>query len=764
MIFLRIAAKRCKFDASAVGLMALVLLLCATARAAVSLRAGASSLNFPRGKSKQFGVRLQLDANAATFERAQPLQLELTGADEKSVWLQAAYSQIQRRGADVVASGLISSAAGTRFVFTDVYRAQGGGFSVARDVKIENPQPADHAFDTRYELLSSAPLAMENCDYFVPGVWYRHNETVPAKAIASKLGDRDYFVREDRLPLPLAMLRERASGATLMLLHLGGNPVSFVGENGLARLADARMQFGSVGVMRRGPDQNSVLGAAFWFPGTEGERTTIGGSSTEGGRYARRSHPVEVGVAHRYQLLLRGSRTPDYAAAVQSSWRAAWNATAPPLIYADLNKVYRDGFALLDAVCRPYNGTVGLPFLLSMPAATVPSPGALSGQMGFVGQQIPASALLLRYGLEKGDAAAVARAETLIDWWADNSATDAGVLRTWYDIQGDGSRTWRPYKMYLRVACDGMSGTLQAWDIAKRNGRDHPNWLRFARDFGDWLVTNQNADGSYFREYDFDGKPLQRTTDTSDHPIRFLVELFRATGDSRYRDAALKAGEFCLRSVDANYAYVGGTPDNPNVTDKEGGVMALDAFLALYDAGGERKWLDAALRAATFCETWTFGWNIPMAPGDPKNTFPANRTTLGLSLIATGHSGADNFMAREVFDFYRLSLFTGDAHYRQFARFLLFDTKQLLDWDGTLGYKYPALQLEAMSLALGRGHSVGTWLPWLTVASIEPLTRLRDVFGDINIDVIERRPLSRRQQENASFGKTRGFALRKPKS
>lgn len=717
-----------------------------------TLRAGDAALTFPAAPGG-FGVRLEI--SGTSFAQSAPLQLEVVDAGGQIVWLTGSYASVTVNARGCTATGAVSSAGGTRFEFTDVYRveAREGAFSLAREVRVQSPVAADRGFATRWTLPSSRPLAMEECDFFVPGVWYRHNEHVPPGALASRLNDRDYFFREDRLPLPLAMLRDRGTGATLGLLHLDADPVSFAGEDGRERLVDARLQFGSPGFV----NHEKSLGAAFWFPGTEGERTYVGGAAATNGRWAFRSHPVQSGVAHRYRLLLRLGRTPDYPTAVRQTWRAAWALYRPPVRKADLEKVYRDSMELLADVCRAYHGVVGLPFLLSMPDATIPENGALSGQMGFVGQQIPACALLLRYGLETGRRDVVDRAASIIDFWAENARAPSGALRTWYDIRPDGKRVWRDYKMFLRVTSDGVGGALQAWNVSRKHGQPRPQWLQFAQAYGDWLVAHQNADGGYFRAYDFDSSPLQRTTDTTDHPIRFLVDLYRATGRESYKSAALKAGEFCWRSVHQAYAYVGGTPDNPNVLDKEGGVMALEAFAALYDLTGERRWLDAATQAAEYVETWTYCWNIPMPTGDPKSDFPPGRTTHGLSLIATGHSGADNYLAGAPFAFYRLYLWTGDPHFRDYARFLLFDTKQLLDWDGRLGYAKPGLQLEAMSLAVRRGHSVKTWLPWLTVATLEPLVRLHDVFGSKNLDVIEKLPLRQRREANVRFGRTRGF-------
>ena len=114
-------------------------------------------------------------------------------------------------------------------------------------------------------------------------------------------------------------------------------------------------------------------------------------------------------------------------------------------------------------------------------------------------------------------------------------------------------------------------------------------------------------------------------------------------------------------------------------------------------------------------------------------------------------------MAAAPFFFYRLSLLTGDAHYEDMARLLLHDTKQLLDWDGTLGYALPGLQTEALSLTPLRGHGTTHWLPWLTVAQLTPLVRLRDVFGSFDIEEIERLPKAERMRRQTAFSKSRGF-------
>lgn len=720
------------------------------------LRSGQSLLTLTATTPGRIGLRLQLAAKSgppSAFVQDTPLMVEVVDDRGQAQWLAGGYTQVTAARATLSCVGRLQSPNGTQFRVTDTYRSlpTTGAFTLMRRVDILQAGAADRGFSSRFSLAPARPSIITDCDFFAPGIWYKDNRHVPPKALASHLKDRCFLFREDRLPLPLIMQRDKRDGATLTLAHLDGHPTTFAGEDGLARVIDARMQFGSVGIVNvAGPSPT------FQFPGTEGERTYIYGGSLQGNRWAYRSHPVQVGFSHSYHLLLQIGRTPDFPAAVRRAWRTVYDQQPPPIVIANLAKVYRDGIALLGTYSRTYEGVPSVPFAATVPDGTVVD---TSSQMGFVGQALPAAWLLLQDGLANHDADAVARATALVDLWARKSPTPSGLPRTWYDIQPGGRLVWRNYHTFLRVASDGVDGALQAWATMRRHGQDRPEWLAFCRRYGDWLVQAQAADGSWAREYDFEGRAVNSATDTTDQAISFLVDLYKATDDARYKQAALRAGDFCRRSVHEAYAYVGGTPDNPNVLDKEGGMMALAAFLALHDIGGDRHWLEAASQAAWYSETWVYGWNIPMPSDDPKIVFPKRRTTVGLSLIATGHSGADTYMAAAPFLFYRLFLLTGETHFRDVARMLLHDTKQMLDWDGSLGYKYPGLQTEALSLPPLRGHGVTHWLPWLTVAQLEPLVRLRDVFGSWDIDEIERRPPPERRERDAQFSARRGFPV-----
>jgi len=733
------------------SLLLLFLMLSATAPARIAnlLKAQNSNLRFVPVANRDFV--LQLSTGTTLFEQKTPLALEIVDDQGTARWIFGTYQKVAAHNGAVDATGEVLSPHGTHFLFFDRFARAGDGFQLQRRVEVALPSPHDVGFATRFGFAWAQPETTRDGDVLMPGAWYLQNQNVPPRAFAANIDFQVLMYREDRLGLPLVAFRDRKSGMSLIVERAGGQPTTFAGEEGNKRFIDERFQVGALGFLNTG-----CLEVTFAFPGSEDERPLLNSHAPSSQRWLPRSHPVRRGVRHAYTVHFEAGKTASFAAMVETTTKAAIARAMPPLVQANLGRVYRASMDLLNAVIQPYNGTVSVPFQVGVPGGEIKD---TSMQMGFVGMALPCASLLLRDGLETRNARAVERATRVVDFWVQQSPEPSGVPKTWADFPTAGQVTWRHFPTHLRIASDGMRGVLQAWEVARRHGLDKPQWLQFARNFGNFLAEHQNADGSWFGSWNFDGTPHDHFTNATTHPLEFLIDLTQATGDRKYQQAALRAGEFCLKTVHQQYSYVGGTPDNPNVTDKEAGVLAMQGFLALFDATGEHQWLEAARQAAVYCETWVYWRDLPMPSGNATQVFPGGRTTVGLSLIATGHAGADNFMALAPFAWYRLYLLSGDTHFLQTARWLLHDTKQIMDWDGKLGYKYPGLLPEAMSLSTPRGSGVAGWLPWLTFVIAEPLVQLQDTFGSMDIDQIERLPHVERLRRNARFSHTRGFGL-----
>jgi hypothetical protein len=309
-----------------------------------------------------------------------------------------------------------------------------------------------------------------------------------------------------------------------------------------------------------------------------------------------------------------------------------------------------------------------------------------------------------------------------------------------------------------------------------------------------------NSDGASFKGLQPNTTPgvtYPASTTGTTHPIRFLVGLYFAQGVpagssvSPYLTAAINAGCYAYANINAVTdpdpvcasinnnieittamgGYRGGTTDNPDTIDREAGVEALHGFLALYDATQDSYWLDAAVSAADFVETWLYSWNFsiqnflyPQIAGGPLKAFDYAGTQ-GSSLVATGLSASDIFLSFEAYNFFRLHLLTADpnSHYLTIAEFLqnnaTLTTQYSANSNQTFGYAQDGFAGEATDLSLmeyvagGSATSpapVDTWLPWLTEAEIEPLQQFQDTFGNMSIANILTQSSSTLQSENTT--------------
>jgi hypothetical protein len=124
-----------------------------------------------------------------------------------------------------------------------------------------------------------------------------------------------------------------------------------------------------------------------------------------------------------------------------------------------------------------------------------------------------------------------------------------------------------------------------------------------------------------------------------------------------------------------------------------------------------------------------------------------------LGLIATGHSGLDNWLSYQSCNFYRLFLFTDDDYYRAIARTLMSIGLRTTQFNGNdLGYAKNGLVEEAIGLSNLVAEGTNVWLPWSSAAQVEPLSQLEDIFGSTDLDRVEHMPLAERKQRNTAFG------------
>lgn len=697
------------------------------------------------------GYAVSMVAAGEAYISKPPVCLEVYARGmQMSEWYKLNYADAVLEGKSAICRASVITKAGSCFNVTDRYIADGSKSSVrlSRSVVVSKVKDEDRAFNSYVLLGSSVAARSDNYDYFIPSILYKDASNLPPGAIGSNLSHEWILAREERAALPLAMIHHKGKGTSVSLTDINLNPATFKGDQGMSHVVNEDMEFGSLGFHLA----NTETSLAYCYPGTEGEYSYADGGRVDKKRWARRSHPVRSDIVHEYTLEFRFEPKADFPTAMAAHWQAAFNLYDPQLLDVDSEDVIKYCIEVLDHYYMEDNGVPGFPFSVYLPGGAVCE---RSYAMGFVGMQPACAFYLYRIGVETNNETYCMKGEKILDFWANNCLNDAGMPRVWWDIS-----PWNFFRNEndIRNMQGGMEAIIGAWMLAEAHAPgSKQNWLNCCKRAADWMLAQQQVDGTWCKTFNSAGVIMDRGKFLTSNLIRFLTYMYAATGESKYKDAALKAGDFCYEEMHVPYKYIGSVIDNPYVKDRESGQKAIEAFLALYDLSGDEKWLDAASQAAYYTATYMYAWNIPVETGDTPLEWPRDKTSVGLTIIATGHSGADCGFSYNSFEYLRLYILTGNRDFLRIAELLEKNTKQTMDYDGTLGYAYRGLQTEAIRVVTPRGYGVKLWLPWVTASALDPLFKMKDAYGQVGVSKIALRPLSELKLLDKMYQKKQGM-------
>lgn len=152
-----------------------------------------------------------------------------------------------------------------------------------------------------------------------------------------------------------------------------------------------------------------------------------------------------------------------------------------------------------------------------------------------------------------------------------------------------------------------------------------PRILEYVQHYGEFLIGRMASDGSvpaWFDEH-LNARPSMRWNAEGGAHMWVLSELFRATGEERFMDAATKAAQFLLDEVLPTHRWVdfealyscavkaesffdtrtGQPPRNAMAMS-----WALQGFVSLYETTGEQQFLDAAEAVADYASLLQTVW------------------------------------------------------------------------------------------------------------------------------------------------------------
>lgn len=699
-----------------------------------SLQTGAM-VSFVRSESGGWGIEIG-DAAAPRMVQSKPARLEVFRTEEDIRRLAVGYKTIQTSEAGIDARAEIVYGDNVIFRVQDRWDINGAILSVNRTVEVEGN--AQGGFYSSVVLTIDPAVGWSEVNCLAPGALYGDSTYNGDRSPGGTLNDqaRCFVMREDILSAPLfAILFDQ--GGSVAVLDPAPRGDTTMDESRLADpvMTDARFQFGALGAWQT--DDNPIE-FGFRLPGT----VTLFGRGRgvpAGPRWVRRYHPITQGVDHRYRVSFRFGEEDRFREVMRNAWRWTWNTLDPEVIPIDVEQMRRVLIDHLAAQVATIDGRTAMPFVINT-ITDMRQWNYTMVAMGFVGKNLECADQLLREGdrdpTERGQkmrqtglAMISSMIEALSTVPLQGTGYDLATGRPW---TGD-HREW--VAPWLRNATEGMAVLMRAYRRERDMGRLHPEWIDWIKTYVDWLIRQQRADGSFPRRWKPGSSEVEEATGTASYcPVPLLVMMSEQTGDAKYKQAAVRAADYVWTNWGRRGFFVGGTIDNPNVTDKEAGMLSLEAFLSLYESTRDAKWLERARTAGDFAESWMWIWNVPM-PVDANDAQPHWKKgvpTIGLQGInARGPGGVDEYLDWSTPAYAKLYNYTKDEHYLDVARVLLHATKSMVALPGRrTDYKGIGWQQEGWNLGPGRsGRGVGGhrfWLPWISANHLYSITGLEE--------------------------------------
>jgi hypothetical protein len=628
------------------------------------------------------------------------------------------YSTITKTDYGYLAATTITTNAGTVLTVEDRYyfpkENEAGVFNLRRAVINSNVKGIDAGFESIYSITSSNSGSY---NYFVPNNIFRNFPSIA--------NSKTY--RETQLGVPMVMMREESTGYTVSLSRY--QPIISYKNDSFASLSAT--------------NEAKVKRLEIAYPSKD---TT------------RRYHEISEASKHVYDVSIRVEVTTDYDEASISTYNSHFNLQNQRIVDTDINEVYKiinedyKTFLHTEAQENPETGkkynSYGLPWRITIQDGEF---GPLTYQAGFIGQQIPSAYNMMLFGIMNDDLKSFQNGLNVIDFWVNDAEfmSIAGVPYIWYDTWAD---DFRQYPAFTRMAVDAMEGLMDAYRLVEAHGIIRSSWYDALEKFGDFLVNNQNSDGSYYRVYNYDGGPYESWDNGIEEPpgnitqsyskanttmpVRYLGKMFELTGNVSYKEAALKAGDYIYEVLYPTGVYQGGTCDNPNAIDKEAGVFAMYAYDALYMLTKDSKWLKPLQQATAFTMSTVQIFSFGIKESNLKAAYPLYYGyNDGMSFITCESNGLDNYIAYIYYQLFRIYILTGENTYLKQAELIQQNTKSIMNWDDKLGYKYKSLVAEASTAYqfVFSSASDGAWVTWSSVANVEPIAKMLANFGDAEV-------------------------------
>ena len=275
----------------------------------------------------------------------------------------------------------------------------------------------------------------------------------------------------------------------------------------------------------------------------------------------------------------------------------------------------------------------------------------------------PYAYALWRHGQEFGKQDQVDAGLSVLDKIADEGISPCGLFWPEWTLESGWGTGWNPNPEWIqaRTVSECTWFYLKALDFGKGLGTSHPNWESAVRSNLETALKVQRQDGNFGSYYNVKTRVVEEWDGAGGLMwIPALLAGAKYLGEGKYQDAAVKAGEYYARFVEDEYIY--GAPEDVHLTPtSEDGYNAVIAYVHLYEATNDKRWLELAQSAADWTATfrWIYNTKFPEASLLGEYDF----RTLGGDIASPSNNHLHNYGLICHPELLRLWQYTGDTYY-----------------------------------------------------------------------------------------------------
>lgn len=553
-----------------------------------------------------------------------------------------------------------------------------------------------------------------DCQFYMPGFWYRRNLRSPKEAPSFHTSD-SWLVREDRLSTPLTAAFNPVSGTSMSVIRIDKfDKEALTTHKEGEIILSGETSIGYTGFC----NVDGVTVLAYGFPYKEAPKTYI--------RKLTLAPAVEA-----FQLLRKGDsismtwevserNAADFSECVQRTWEYCYDTNRPKPVDTPYT-VDRMKEVMSNFFVESYVSNTPTHYYSGVELETATCANTDVAEVGFVGRTLLNAFNALEYGKQQNRQDLVDNANHIFDTYLQNGFSPAGFFNEVVHY----NRGFKETRHSIRRQSEGVYAILNYLNYEKQQKRKHPEWEKRIKGMLDSFLKLQNEDGSFPRKFKDDFSVVDASGGSTPSATLPLVMASKYFKDKRYLASAKRTVDYLEKELISKADYFSSTLD-ANCEDKEASLYAATAayYLALVTKGEERAhYAGLAKKAAYFALSWYYTWDVPFAEGQMLGDIGLK--TRGWGNVSVENNHIDVFIFEFADVLHWLSKEYNEPRFSDFAEVIYTSMRQLLPYEGHMcgiakvGYYPEVVQHTNWDYGRnGKGYYNNIFAPGWTVASL----------------------------------------------